>query len=94
MHSTADTLSHRAWYAFDVSRTPILIVAVALIFPLHLALICTRYGCQHNTPHGCDYYDEPIMAPSDALVVYIGEWSLKPESFATLMISLRYIHSL
>eukprot|EP01084_Bolivina_argentea_P075234 136397_1 len=77
-----------AWYFFDISRTPLIIVMLSLVFPVYLSIVATRYGCKHNTPNGCDINSNPILSSSSALVVYIGNWSLKPESFATLMISL------
>eukprot|EP01084_Bolivina_argentea_P284508 487649_1 len=76
-----------AWYLFDVARTPLTMYMLSLIYPLYLSILATKYACLNNAPYQCDYYNKPIRAPISSLAVHIGSWALKPESYATLMIS-------
>ncbi len=57
------------------------------IFPTFLSSLAARYACINNTEHGCDYWDEPISSDEIARVE-MGDWSLKPSSYAAAMISL------
>ena len=78
----------RAWYAYDIARTPYYVILLGLVLPVYLSIITTRSGCINNTPYGCDYENKPIMASSNTLVVYIGNWSLKPEAWVTFTIAI------
>ena len=49
--------------------------------------MAARYSCLNNSPYGCDWNGDPINSDY-TLRVSIGSWELKPESYASSMISL------
>eukprot|EP01084_Bolivina_argentea_P021661 40245_1 len=75
-----------AWYLYDWAHSPMFNVAQGLVLPLLISALALQYGCENVTKYGCNVNDDPINE-SGAVIVYMGNWALKPSAFVQVCTS-------
>eukprot|EP01083_Nonionella_stella_P090305 252289_1 len=76
-----------SWWLYDCGSSAQMGVGLAFIFPIFLSLMSGRYACLNHTPYGCDWDGNPINS-DQILRVSFGSIQLKPESYASAMLSI------